>query len=101
MATVRTVVGGLLIGSAVVVAPPAAVTGGSAAYGQKAPASGDPLATKGLVKSGTTYVLPAEQEILKSMAGLRALRGKIDAETKQRQQIERQVNAAKGAIARS
>ena len=44
----------------------------------------DALKSKDLVKSGTTYVLPVEQELADAMKDLRKLKVKLDQQQKQR-----------------
>jgi aspartyl protease family protein len=58
----------------------------------------DALKAKELVKNGTTYVLPAEQELADGMKDLRKLKVKLDSQSKQRRELEANLRIAKNAI---
>jgi aspartyl protease family protein len=64
--------------------------------GADAPATeADPLKDKGLVKAGTTYVLPTEQELADEMKTLRKLKLKLDQDGKQRALLEAKLKRVK------
>ncbi len=58
----------------------------------------DTFKAKGLVKSGLTYVLPAEQELNDSMRAIRLAKKKMDDDTKVRVDIETQIRNVKGQM---
>jgi aspartyl protease family protein len=62
-------------------------------------ADDDALKSKTLVKNGSTYVLPSEQELLDGMKNLRKLKTKVDLDNRQRAKGEAQIKMMKNAIA--
>ena len=61
-------------------------------------AADDSLKSKNLVKSGTTYVLPVEQEVADGMKNLRKVKAKLDSMAKQRRDLESNLKIAKNAM---
>ncbi|HWE92928.1 MAG TPA: retropepsin-like aspartic protease [Tepidisphaeraceae bacterium] len=59
----------------------------------------DALKSKDLTKTGTTLVLPAEQEVADGMKSIRILRKKVDDDNKTRAALEKQIKQIKGGIA--
>jgi clan AA aspartic protease (TIGR02281 family) len=81
----------VLVASTAVVAPVAAF-GPAAALAVAADAK-DPLADKGLTKSGTAYVLPDEAAVLDGMKALRDAKAAADKEVKARTVLDGQMDA--------
>ena len=60
---------------------------------------GEALASKGLAKSGTIYVLNAEREVAEGVKALAQAKAKMNDENKSRAKVEKEVNRAKTAFA--
>src|SRR6185437_15321344 len=58
----------------------------------------DALKAKDLVKTGTSYVLPAEQELTDGMKNLRKLKAKLDVDARQRRELEGKLKIIKNAM---
>ena len=58
----------------------------------------DAFKSKGLVKAGATYVLPAEQELNDAMRSIRIAKKKMDEDTKVRNDIETRIRNVKGMM---
>lgn len=85
--------GVLALAPAAPAAPAAAPARGAAG------AAGETLSTKGLTKSGITYVLAGEKEVLEGMRPLMVLKSKFDADARSRAGLERTETMIKGYIA--
>lgn len=58
----------------------------------------DALKSKDLTKTGTTYVLSAEQELADGMKDLRKLKSKLDIQSRQRKELEAKLRIYKDGI---